>query len=251
MKTITTVLGLLVLTTVSASAQTPAQIEGLILSGQVEPATQALDAYAASQPDEAELRFLQARLAVATGAAAEGVEELRELLAETPDNARLQAALGTSLVRYAETLPFMQRPPIYGEVIGCYRQAVALDRDCFEAQIGLAHYYLQAPEIAGGSLVLAERHAREAARLNPGYANGVLAQILLRAHKHEEAEGLFRALVEATPEDASAHLGLAQTLLARGATEEATAEFHRVLELDASNTSAQNALARLAPAAAE
>lgn len=180
-------LALLATAPLHAGSPSSGQIAGMIFSGQLEAATPALEAFAAEHPDSPELAYLQSRLATAQGDTAKGLAAMRELVAAQPGNAQYHAALGTTLVRHAETLPFMERSTSYFEAISAYRQSVALDENCFEGQIGLANYYLHAPEMAGGSLVKAEEHAREVLRLNAGMGAPLLAQVLERTGKTDEA----------------------------------------------------------------
>jgi thioredoxin-like negative regulator of GroEL len=179
------------------AALAPDAIEGLIHTGQLEEAAAALDTLASEEADHPDLAYLRARLLVARGDPSAGVDALRGLLAASPQQARLHAALGTSLVQLAETLPFMERPAVFMEVIECYEQAVGLDPELFEGRMGLAQYYLHAPAFAGGSLVKAEEHARVAARLLPELGRPVLVEILRRR-------------VAAEPDNATARAALAE-----------------------------------------
>ena len=80
--------------------------------------------------------------------------------------------------------------------------------------------------------VLASTHASQA-QVCDGRFN--LATLDLRTQRLNDAESEFRSQLENCPEDAGAHLGLAETLMTEGAPDRAKTEFRRSLELDPDN----------------
>lgn len=162
------------------------QIDGLIWQKQLEEAEKLITVLKEATPDAPEVLYVEGRLAAAKGDTAVAVEKLEAATQAAPDVAQFFAGYGTALVGHAQTLPFAQQPRFFMKSLDFYKKAVQLDPDNFEAHFGLAQYYLNAPEFAGGSLVLAEKHAKEAARLIPSMGEPLLAQIEERKKGNDE-----------------------------------------------------------------
>src|SRR5690606_25455828 len=98
--------------------------------------------------------------------------------------------------------------PVYMKSLEDNKKAVALDPDNIGSHIGLARYYSNAPEIAGGSMKLAKEHAAEVLRIEPyqGYIEQALIANL--ENRPDDAIKGFKAAIELDPSEAWLHFEL-------------------------------------------
>ncbi|MFT3828834.1 MAG: hypothetical protein QM691_03910 [Opitutaceae bacterium] len=94
-----------------------------------------------------------------------------------PDNADLQALLGRTLGARIGELAFPQQGEVAVRMLRALQRAVEIDPNHVPALVGLASYFLNAPEIAGGSLEKAEEFARRVEPLAPREAAALRARI--------------------------------------------------------------------------
>ncbi len=180
MKTHLLPLILLTLVPLGLLAASTDEIDGLIFAGQLDTAEAAIAEMAKTDPDSPDILYLNGRLYLAKGQTGDSLAALQKAVKMEPDRAQFHSALGTAYVRHAETLPFMERPMFYMQSIDSWKKAVSLDSDSLEGHMGLAYYYMNAPAMGGGSLVLAADHAKEVIRLNPELGEPLLEQVKAR-----------------------------------------------------------------------
>ncbi len=169
--------------------------------------------------------------AVQAGRLAEAAEAYRKAVAAEPESFSYRKSLGLTLHRL-------------GRVEGAVREleaALALDPGLPPAQVPVERarlrFALGGIAANRGDSGAALRHFREAARLDPGYADAHLqtGNLLGAAGRLEEALAAFgRALAAAEPADpaaAPAHLQRATTLMDLGRFAEAVPDLERSLEL--------------------
>lgn len=130
----------------------------------------------------------------------------------------------------------------------------ALAADCFArmAQVGAPidatdHYLWARALLDGGNLDVATARLTEAKRLAPDYlpAQILLAETLRKSGRAQEAESVYREIVQRAPAEASAVVGLAQLEIARGADQEAVAHLENLIKTRADTPSATALLAQV------
>jgi len=140
-----------------------------------------------------------------------------------------------------------------------YQQAVAADREeNSDRAIELLKQAIAAkPKLKDGHLLLgriyADRglydeaigHLKVAMDLKQSEAPRLLARVYHRAGKLDEAEDLFKQLLEKSPNDPDLRYRLGKVYLDKGDLNSAGSTFRQVLQLDANNAAAHNGLANL------
>ncbi|MBI2513620.1 MAG: tetratricopeptide repeat protein [Opitutae bacterium] len=237
--------------TVAASAQTALETAGAALKfGDLAAADAALAPLATGEkPDPAALNLLsQVRMAQKNTKDAIALAEKAAQLA--PDNADYHAQLGIALSARMPELAFMQQAMIAGKMRKAFERAVALDPKNANALVGLARYFANAPEIAGGSLIKAAEFAARLKELDPFLGESELGRIAERGEKLSEALAHYEAAAQTKP-DAGAQFNYGRVLAKLGKTDEARTRFEATLKLNPNFEAARKALAELAaPAAA-
>lgn len=198
----------------------------------------------ATQAEPGALALLaQVRLRQQRGADAAAL--LERAIAVGGGDARLHAALGRALSVQLPDASLEEQPSIAMRMLEAFQTAVAIDPKLVEARVGLARYYTQAPEIAGGSRARAEEQAQFIAQLVPWLGEAELGQIALHFDEPAKArEHLARA--DALNPKQAWLLELRGHAAARlGAFAEARAHYGAALALDPNSTGARQALERL------
>jgi tetratricopeptide (TPR) repeat protein len=96
-----------------------------------------------------------------------------------------------------------------------------------------AFYNLGLIDQQSGRSGSAERNYRQALDFDPDFLPGLFnLAIILTKTNPEEAEGLYRHLLELNPDDSVAHLNLGFLLIDLGKTDEGRAELEKAVELD-------------------
>ena len=107
------------------------------------------------------------------------ISQARRALAESPDDANVHLALAKALGAAINSDP--ANGPIYaGEMYRSLKKSIELDPKLAEAYHWLVGYFMNAPEITGGSLVMAEETARKLAEFDAEGAAPLLAEIASR-----------------------------------------------------------------------
>jgi serine/threonine protein kinase/tetratricopeptide (TPR) repeat protein len=117
------------------------------------------------------------------------------------------------------------------EAIAAYREAIRLKPDN-----ALAHYFFGGALKAWGRRDEAIAEYRAAARLDAergqgGAAIAALGSTLRELSRPDETVVIYRQILEKSPRDAAAHLGLANELSAQGRHDEAVAEYRDAIRL--------------------
>ncbi len=220
-------------------------------------------------------RDAAAHLGLANELSAQGRHD--EAVAEYRAAARLDAErgrVGSAIAALGSTLRELGRPDatvvIYRQILeksprdaaahlglanelsaqGRHDEAVAEYRDAIRLKPGdaLAVYYLGNALKALGKRDEAIAEYREAARLDAewghvGSAIGALGSTLRELGRPDETVAIYRQILEKSPRDAAAHLGLANELSAQGRHDEAVAECREAIRLNPGDALAHNNLA--------
>jgi tetratricopeptide (TPR) repeat protein len=121
-----------------------------------------------------------------------------------------------------------QGAPI-SEVVAIYKQALALDAECFGAHLNLGTIYFNQKK-----LKLAEQHYKAAIALHPSYvlAHFNLASLYDEMGQFEKAIQFYHSTLALDADYVDAHYNLALLLQSLGRTMEATRHWKRFLKLD-------------------
>jgi len=210
----------LVLTTI-ASAQTPAV-----------PA----DAAALHQQSLESLRQKKAK---------EAVELAEQATKADPANPVYFSSLGVALSARMNEVNFIQMAGLSSKLKKAFEKSVELDPNHVPGLIGLARFFGNAPEIAGGSLVKAAEFAARVQKLDPFLGAIELGNIASKDEKYPEALAHYEAAVRLKPEHAGVQTGCGRVLLKLGRKEEARARFEAALKLNPELEAAKKGLAEL------
>lgn len=232
---------------VAAPAQTALETAAAALkSGDLAAADAALAPLAAgAQPDPAALHLLsQVRLAQKNPKGAAALAEKAAQLA--PDHADYHAQLGLALSARMPELGFMQQAMVAGKMRKAFEKAVELDPRNLNALIGLARYFANAPEIAGGSLAKAAEFAERVKAVQPFLGESELGRIAERGEKLDAALAHYAAATELKPDAAGAQFNCGRLLARLGRLDEARARLETALRLKPDFDAAKKLLAELA-----
>lgn len=234
----------------AARAQTPLESAAAALqSGDLAAADAALAPLTAGEkPDPAALHLLsQVRLGQKNTKEAVALAEKAAQLA--PTNAEYHAQFGLALSARMPELGFMQQAMIAGKMRKAFEKAVELDPKNLNALVGLARYFSNAPEIAGGSLTKAAEFATRLKEINPLLGELELGRVAERGEKFADALAHYQAATQLKPDAAGAHYHCGRLLAKLDRKDEARASFGTALKLNANFAAARKALAELdAPA---
>lgn len=236
--------------TSGASAQTSADHAAELLKKNDLPAAEALlapltgadskDAAAFFQLGQLRLRQQKANEAVAAFEKATVLDSTRPEYFSQLGIAISMKMQGANFMVQAVTAPKMKK---------AFEKAVALDPNHIGGLIGLARYYSNAPEIAGGSLEKAAEFATRVQKLNPSLGESELGRIAERGEDFASALGHYEAADKLRPGQAGTILASGRMLAKLGRTDEARARFEAALKINPELESAKKALAELsAPA---
>lgn len=140
---------------------------------------------------------------------------------------------GANLMTQATLAPKMKR---------AFEQSLALDPHHLAGLIGLARYYSNAPEIAGGSPDKAREFARRIHTLQPFLGELELGTIAEREEEFSVALAHFDAASKLQPGHAGAHASAGRMLARLGRHAEARLRLERALEIDPKRDSIRQAL---------
>jgi len=212
----------LVLTT-SAPAQTPAV-----------PA--AVDAAALNRQSIESLKQKQAKAAV---------EFAEQATKADPTKPEYFSQLGIALSARMNEVNFLQMAGLSSKLKKAFEQSVALDPKHVPGLIGLTRFYMNAPEIAGGSLEKAAEIAARIQQLDPFLGALELGNIANKDEKYAEALAHYEAAANLKPGHAGVQAGCGRVLVKLGRKDEARARFEAALKLNPELESAKKALAEL------
>ena len=153
--------------------------------------------------------------------------------------------LGIALsVRMGE-MNFMQQAMVAGKMRKAFEKSIALDPKHVAGLIGLARYYANAPEIAGGSLEKAKEFADRVHALNPVLGLVEYANIAEKGEDYAGALAHFEAALKLKPGSAGLTSNCGRMLAKLGKKDEARARFDAALKINPEFEPAKKALATL------
>ena len=196
-----------------------------------------------AQDPVALLTLSQVRLAQKnTLSAIELAERATKLDATKPE---YFAQLGRALGQRMGEISFVQQAFLSGKLKRAFEKTVELDPHNVGGLIGLARYYTNAPEIAGGSLEKAQEFALRVQQIVPFL--GEIEQGNIASHDEKFADALahYEAAANLNPSNVEAQNQCGRMLAKLKRTTEARIRFAAALKLDPNLDSAKKALADL------
>jgi len=155
------------------------------------------------------------------------------------------SALGMALSQRMDEASFMQIPFLATKMRKAFERSIALDPNHLPGLIGLARFYSNAPEIAGGSPEKAGEYAQRVLKLNPFLGEIEWGNIAEKAGDFAGALAHFEAASQLQPKNADLHATAGRTLARLGRKTEARERLQLALKLDPKSQAAQKALAEL------
>lgn len=158
------------------------------------------------------------------------------------------SALGIAISERMRELPFMEQGQYAGQFRKALAKSVELDPNHLPGLIGLARYYANAPEIAGGSLNKAKDYAQRVHALQPFLGSLELGTVAERGEDFAEALKHYDAASQLQPRNAAPHVFAGRMLAKLGRKDEARARLETALQIDPQREAAKKALADLTAA---
>lgn len=175
----------------------------------------------------------------------EAVEASEQATQADPTKPEYFSQLGIALSQRMNEAGFMQMAVLAGKMRKAFERSLALDPNHVSGLIGLARYYTNAPEIAGGSLEKAAEYATRLQKVNPLLGELELGRIAEKDEKPADALAHFDAALQLKPDHTGALLGAGRQLAALGRKDEARARFEAVLKINPESEAAKKGLAAL------
>lgn len=163
----------------------------------------AIEGLVKSQPKNADVRVLEARLRLVQGDADEAIDAAEEAVELAPDNAQAHYWLGNSYGTRIGQVGMLSQAMMAPKLRDAFERAVQLDPDLHDARNSLVEYYLQAPAIAGGSIDKARAHANQLVKRDPPRGHYALGRIATIDKKPAEAQKQFAAAHAGRPDNAT------------------------------------------------
>ncbi|MBU1233623.1 MAG: tetratricopeptide repeat protein [Proteobacteria bacterium] len=189
----------------------------LIKMGKYQGAAQWLRKIIADNPDDIQDRLLLARLDVRNNEIEEAIQLYKEIIELTPEDETVLLRLGF----------IYSQQNRYNEAEKTFRQALAQNHESL-----FAHLYLARLATQKGDYIGAATWYEKALDLNWSADLAIeLAEFFGVLGKYDRVEALYRSVLEQTPDDEQASLGLVHTLLLQDREEDALQELRRLREL--------------------
>jgi len=181
----------------------------------------------------------------------DAVAAYEQAAALDPTKPEYFSALGIAFSQRMGELNFMQQAMTAGKMRKAFEKSVALDARHVAGLIGLARYYTNAPEIAGGSLEKAKEFAGRVRDLSPFLGETELGNIAEKGEDFPAALAHFETASRLKPDHAGLQVSCGRMLAKLSRKEEARARFEGALKLNPGLERAKQELAALdGPAAA-
>ncbi len=181
------------------------------------------------------------------GRAKDAIELLERATKLDATHADTFAALGMAVGTRMSQVSFMQQAMLSMKLKKAFAKAVELDPHNVSGLIGLARFYTNAPEIAGGSIEKARDYAARVKQIVPFL--GELEYGNIAEHHEDYATALthYEAAALAAPKNVDPHLAAARVLAKLDRPEDARQHLAAALEIAPAHPAAQTALAALPP----
>lgn len=189
--------------------------------------------------------FELARLRMRANHPTEAIALLETATKMDATKAEYFSLLGSAIGQQMGQASAMQRAMLAGKLRKAFAKSVELDANHLPGLIGLARFYMNAPEIAGGSAAKAAEFAERVKRLNPALGEQELATIAEHEDQLPEALTHLEAAAKLMPNNPSVQVGIGRVQATLGKKDEARAAYTLALKLDPNLKAAQQGLAAL------
>jgi Flp pilus assembly protein TadD len=179
------------------------------------------------------------------GRVVDAVALLEKAVALDPSKPDYHSALAMAMGERMRDLPFSEMGALSNKLRKAFAKSVELDPNHLAGLIGLARFYSNAPEIAGGSLERATEFAARVQKLNPFLGALELGNVAERNEDLAAALTHYEAAAKLKPDHAGAQVSAGRMLAKLGRKEDARVRFETALQLDPKRESVKKALAEL------
>lgn len=172
----------------------------------------------------------------------EAVELAERATALDATKADYFSQLGVALSQRMGEVNFMQQATMAGKFRKSFAKAVELDANHIGGLVGLARFYSNAPEIAGGSLEKAKELATRVQKIDPLLGAVELGNVAERAEQWTEALGHYETAAKLKPGSAGVQFGCGRVLAKLGRKDEARVRFEAALKINPEHAAAKKGL---------
>jgi Flp pilus assembly protein TadD len=244
---VATAMLLLVVSTVHAQpAATVAQAKAAFDKGDLASAETLLAPLATGDSPDAAACHQLALVRQRQQRAEEAVALLEQATKLAPTRPDYFSALGLALGQRMNGASFIQIPFLASKMRKAFERSIALDPNHLSGLIGLARFYSNAPEIAGGSPEKAAEYAQRVLKLHPFLGEVELGNIAEKTGDFSGALTHFESASRLQPKNAGLHTTAGRMLAKLDRKAEARERLQLALKLDPQSQAAQKALAELA-----
>jgi len=162
-----------------------------------------------------------------------------------PTQAEYFSALGIALSQRMGEMNFMQQAMTAGKMKKAFEKSVALEPKHVAGLIGMARYYSNAPEIAGGSLEKARTYAERVKAIVPFLGEAEYGNIAEKGEDFGGALAHYESSLKLRPDNAGFLFSAGRMLAKLGRKDEARERFEAALKLSPNLEPAKRALADL------
>ncbi len=231
---------------VSAVAQTDLEKAAAALkAGDVAAADALIAPLADATPPDAAALHLLSQIRVAQKRSKDAVEAAEAATKADATKADYFAQLGLAVSVRMSEVGFMQMAVLSGKMRKAFEKAVELDPRHLNGLVGLARYYSNAPEIAGGSLTKAAEYAERVKAVLPFLGEAELGRIAEKREDYAAALAHYDASLALRAESPGLQVAAGQVLVKLGRRDEARTRFETALKLAPQHEGAKKALAAL------
>lgn len=156
------------------------------------------------------------------------------------------SALAVALSQCMGEMNVMQQAMTAGRMKKAFEKSIELDPKHVAGLIGLARYYANAPEIAGGSFSKAAEFAQRVREVLPFQGEMELGFVAKQEEKYADALAHYEAATKLNPASGYARYLCGEMQMNLAKKDEARASFEAALNLDSNLAAAKQALAALA-----
>lgn len=182
--------------------------------------------------------FLRGRLRMAQGQHKDAVEDFEEAAEALPQREEVWLHLADAAGQAASNAGAMSAAGMAKKAKRALEKVVELNPSNVDARGGLIQFHLQAPWIVGGRKKEARRQAEAIARIDPVQGKVWKARVALATGKADDAEALFRSILEAHPDQPDVAITLATLLHSKSKWAEANEVLRPYAEADPPNLGA-------------
>lgn len=158
--------------------------------------------------------------------------------------------LGMAVGQRMGEVTFMQQAMMAGKLKKAFAKAVELDPNDIAGLIGLTRFYVNAPEIAGGSLEKATEYAKRLEKIDAIAGAVELGNIAEKDEKFAEALGHYETAAKLKPTSTGLQNNCGRMLAKLGRKDEARGRFEAALKINPESEIAKKGLAALGAATA-